>query len=64
MDVAVEGELSREMPSASDWTCKSAPPFGIGLILVRVLVQKMQTFGNFAVGIININTDCAARPSS
>lgn len=60
----VEGELSPAMPSASDWTCKLAPPFGIGQILVRVLVEQMQTFGNFAGGIININTDRAAHPSS
>jgi hypothetical protein len=63
-DVVVEGELSPAMSFSSNWICKSAQPFGIGLILVRVLVQQTQTFGSFALGIININTDGAARPSS
>jgi hypothetical protein len=60
MDVVVERELSPAMPSASDWTCKSAPPFGIGLILVRVLVEQTQTFDNFAAGIIKVNADASA----
>lgn len=31
-----------------------------GLILVRELVKRMQTSGNFIVGIIDVNTDPSA----
>ena len=60
----VEGELSPAMWFASDWTCKSAHPFVIDLILVRLLVQQMQTFANFVGGIIRVNADSSAPPVS
>jgi hypothetical protein len=60
MDAVVPGELSPAMSLARDWTCKSAHPFVINLILVRVHVEQKQTFGNFVGGIIRINAHAPA----
>jgi hypothetical protein len=60
MDVVVEGELSPAMSFASAWSCKSAHPFVIDLILVRLLVEQMQSFSNFDGGIIRIKADNSA----